>query len=61
MPHRANQTSFRPGPDPRRHVFSRAERRRGYRTAMGANNAHVVAWLFRRVRGFYRARRRQSA
>jgi hypothetical protein len=61
MPRRANQTSFRPGPDARRHVFTRAERRRGYRNAMAGSDAHVVAWVFRRVRSHYRRLRRESA
>jgi hypothetical protein len=61
MPHHANATSFKPGPDRRRHVFTRAERRRGYKNAMArtlAEDVHVHAWLFRRVRGYYRARKR---
>jgi hypothetical protein len=33
MPHHANQTGFQPGFDPRRHVFSKAERQKGYRVA----------------------------
>jgi hypothetical protein len=63
MPKKANRGSFRPGPDPRRHAFTRAERRRGYRNAMAATlgrDIHVHAWLFRRVRGYYRARRREA-
>jgi hypothetical protein len=61
MPRRTNATSFRPGPDPRRHVFTQAERRRGYRNAMAGSNANVVAWVFRRVRARYRRLRRESA
>lgn len=51
------------GPDPDRHQLTRAERRRGYRNAMmprlgesPTNSAAVLAWVFRRVRGYYRAR-----
>ncbi len=56
-----NAGSFRPGPDARRHKFTPDERRRGYQTAMSKSDAHVVAWVFRRVRGYYRAVRRASA
>jgi hypothetical protein len=55
---RASAGRFKPGPDPRRHVFTRAERRRGYRVAMKNADPYTVALVFRRVRGFYRARRR---
>lgn len=30
MPRTANSGSFRPGPDPRRHVLTREERQRGF-------------------------------
>lgn len=55
MPRTANKGSFKPGPDPRRHVFTRKERRKGYKRAMAHGDVHVVAWVFRRVRGYYRA------
>jgi hypothetical protein len=61
MPRRANATSFRRGLDPRRHVLTRAERRRGYQSAMAGSDVHVVAWVFRRVRTHYRRLRRESA
>jgi hypothetical protein len=64
MPHKANATSFKPGPDPRRHAFTRAERRKGFRNAMKrtlATNFHTHAWLFRKIRGQYRRKRRESA
>ncbi len=52
-----NRGSFRPGPDARRNVFTTEERRR-YQNAMNEDNAHVDAWVFPRVRGYYRAVRR---
>ena len=51
---------FLPGPDPDRHELTRAERRRGYAHAterLGSGDARVYAWLYRRVRSYYRARR----
>ena len=56
---------FLPGPDPDRHEFTRAERRRGYRNAVVSQRpgspcgdaVGVLAWVWRRVRGYYRARR----
>lgn len=56
----ANKTSFAKGPDPRRHQLTRAERRRGYENALNAGNAWLTGWVWRKVRGYYRARR-QSA
>lgn len=53
---RANRGSFQPGPDARRHVFTTEERRRGYQTAMHDRDIAVIAWVFRRVRSYYRAR-----
>ena len=68
MPHHANQTSFKPGADARRHQFTAAERRKGYRNAQrscgsrpGIEGWDLAAWLFRRIRSYYRARRRESA
>jgi hypothetical protein len=63
MPHHANQTSFRPGPDPRRHLFTTEERARGYRTTMdraaeGLIDPVVGEWVRRRVRSRNRRRRR---
>lgn len=62
MPRRANRGSFQPGHDPRRHFLTREERRRGYRAALEklADNVKRQAWLLRRVRGWYRARRRRN-
>jgi hypothetical protein len=58
---------FLPGPDPDRHPLTRAERRRGYRNAVVSprpggpcDNARVLAWVFRRVRGYYRQTRREA-
>ena len=55
---------FLSGPDPDRHQLTRAERRRGYRNAVTSPRAggpcddpRVLAWVWRRVRGYYRAGR----
>ncbi len=62
MPKRKpNSGSFKPGPDKRRHTFTRAERRRGYRTAMATSNPQILAWVYYRVRGYYRGRLRDDA
>ena len=52
---------FHPGPDPDRHELTRAELRRGYRNAVvspraggSCDDARVLAWVWRRVRGYYR-------
>jgi hypothetical protein len=53
---------FLAGPDADRHTFTRRERRRGYRNAVKAprpgtpcaESAHVLAWVWRKVRGHYR-------
>jgi hypothetical protein len=61
---RSNRGSFRPGPDGRRHIFTRAERRLGYARAMQSTlhaGWDLHDWLFRRVRTYYRARRREAA
>ena len=54
---------FLDGPDRDRHEFTRAERRRGYRNAVKSPRAggpcddpHVLAWVWRKVRGYYRRR-----
>ena len=66
MPHHANQTSFRPGYDPRRHIFSQAERRKGYRIATQERKmpSRLRAWLRKKIRRYYqdgRARKRGAA
>ena len=55
---------FLRGPDPDRHQLTRAERRRGYRNAIRSPRAggpcddpRVLAWVWRKVRGYYRAGR----
>lgn len=61
---RDEQGRFLPGPDRARHALTRAERRRGYRNAMRrtlAKDVNVHAWLFRKVRGYYRAAAREAA
>jgi len=60
---RASNGRFLPGPDKGRHRFTRAERRRGYRNALANaaaldDGAQVYAWIWRKVRGYYRARAR---
>jgi hypothetical protein len=56
---RAANGRFLPGPSPDRHTFTRAERRRGYRRAKAVAEATgdgwgMTAWLYYRVRGYYR-------
>jgi hypothetical protein len=54
---------FRKGYDPRRHRLTRAERRRGYLAALeklGDGDPVIYAWLYRRVRGYYRSRERRK-
>ncbi len=61
---KANRGSFRPGYDPRRHVFTRAERRLGYLRCLTGygkcSNPHVCAWVWRKVRSYYRSRNHGS-
>jgi hypothetical protein len=57
------QGRFLPGVDPDRHTFTREERRRGYRRLLAGcrNNdvpIHTIAWVWRRIRGYYRQLRR---
>jgi hypothetical protein len=55
---RKNPGRFRKGFDPRRRRgFSREECRRGYRAAKEKcrEDVHVSAWLWRKLRGHYRA------
>jgi hypothetical protein len=59
------QGRWLPGPDPDRHTLTRAERRKGYQAAL--RKCHAMddgwgagAWLYYRVRGWYRARRREA-
>lgn len=60
---RQNPGWFQPGEDSRRHQFSRRERRKGYKHAMESPNlsADQLAWVWRKVRGYYRAQRRAAA
>jgi hypothetical protein len=56
---------FLPGPDPSRHVLTRAERRKGYATLMSGRGRRchdlaALAWAWRKVRSYYRARRRRG-
>lgn len=45
-----NRGHFRPGPDPRRHVLTTEERRRGFHVALTRSNKTVRRWLVARVR-----------
>ena len=62
---KANRGSFAPGYDPRRHIFTTAERKRGYAQAFGGHgkcaDVHVAAWVWRKVRGYYRALKREAS
>ena len=56
---------FLPGPDKDRHVLTRAERRKGYATLMSGRGRRcqdpaALAWAWRKVRSYYRARRGRS-
>lgn len=60
---RGSNGRFLAGPDADRHTFTRSERRRGYRNALANaaalhDGARVYAWIWRKVRGYYRARAR---
>ncbi len=59
---RANRGSFAQGFDPRRHVFTTAERKRGYAQALAGHgrcaDPRVAAWVWRKVRSHYRALKR---
>jgi hypothetical protein len=49
---KANRTSFQPGFDPRRHIFTAEERRRGGQTAwrrLMQDAPWMLAWLQRRI------------
>ena len=60
-----NRGSFAQGYEPRRHVFTAAERKRGYAHAFAGGgkcaDVRVAAWVWRKVRGYYRARERGAA
>lgn len=62
---KANRGSFAPGFDPRRHVFTTAERQRGYAQALAGHgkctDPRVAAWVWRKVRSHYRALKRGLA
>jgi hypothetical protein len=56
---------FLSGPDPDRHVLTKAERKRGYVTLMSGRGRRcqdpaALAWAWRKVRAYYRARRRRG-
>lgn len=55
-PRKANSGSFKPGPDPRRHKFTRTEQRLGYYRALLSNAADwdASAWFYRKIRSYYR-------
>jgi hypothetical protein len=59
------QGRFLPGPDPDRHQFTRAERRKGFFWAMnGKMPSRMRAWLRQKITRYYQAKaeaRRQRA
>jgi hypothetical protein len=59
MARQPNSGSFAPGPDPRRHVFSAAERRKGFRVAALEKKlpSRLRSWLRRKIRLYYRAKK----
>jgi hypothetical protein len=53
---RTHRGQFRPGPDARRHVFSKAECQRGYRAALAkclSTDGRFQFWLCMRVYSHY--------
>jgi hypothetical protein len=54
---KANGGSFKPGPDPRRHTFTRAERQRGFKQAQESTmrDTGLHRWWLTRIRSYYRA------
>ncbi len=61
-----NAGHFQSGVDPRRHQLTRAERMRGYATLLhggrrGQLPGAILAWVWRRIRGYYRARQRRAS
>ncbi len=53
-----NSGSFRKGPDPRRHVFTRDECRLGLMIAYATAAPEVAQWLRNKVRSYYREKER---
>ena len=58
MPHHANSGSFKPGYDPRRHVFSKRDQQKGYRVATQEKKmpSRLRAWLRKKIRRYYQER-----
>jgi hypothetical protein len=54
----ANAGSFRRGPDPRRHVFTKAECSRGYRAALDSVTPQVRRHLRESIQRWYARRRK---
>ena len=53
-----NSGSFRKGPDPRRHVFTRDECRLGLMIAYATASPEVALWLRDKLRSYYREKQR---
>jgi hypothetical protein len=55
---RDSKGRFLPGPDPDRHVFSKAEMRKGYLLATQFYKipSRVRSWLRSKIRGYYQGR-----
>ncbi len=53
---------FQPGPDRRRHKFTRAECQRGYRAALEkcSQDWDLYAWFYYKIRGYYRKEKRDA-
>ena len=56
-----NRGSFRPGPDACLYTFTTDERRRGYQVAMYERDWDTASYVFRKVRGHFRAKRRAAS
>jgi len=50
--------SFRKGPDPRRHIFTRDECRLGLMIAYATATPEVAQWLRRKLNTYYQEKRR---
>jgi hypothetical protein len=55
---RPNSGSFRKGPDPRRHVFTRDECRLGLMIAYASATPAVAEWLRLKLKTYYQEKQR---
>lgn len=57
------QGRFLAGPDPDRHLLTRAERQKGYwiATQFARMPSRTRAWLRKKIRGYYQGRRQRRS